>query len=90
MTDKNEQEYERTGSILVDDGTRGNFTIDIHGNATRPISKLCIENAASTFMIEEDDSPRYRRIGDMVYFKDINKPIPIRNLPKDMRKRLKL
>ena len=34
----------------------------------------------------EDDKPQYVRIGDMVYFKNIDKAIPIRKLPKEMRK----
>lgn len=51
--------------------------------------KLDETNTASTgytFEQEPDKEKLYKRIGDMVYFKDINKAIPIRKLTKQMRK----
>jgi len=35
-----------------------------------------------------DNTPKYRVIGDMVYFKDIEKAVPLRKKPKDMKKEL--
>lgn len=44
--------------------------------------------ASSGYVFEEEPSKEklYKRMGDMVYFKDINKAIPIRKLSKQQRK----
>lgn len=44
--------------------------------------------ASSGYVFEKEPSKEklYKRIGDMVYFRDINRAIPIRKLSKQMRK----
>lgn len=51
--------------------------------------KLDETNTASTgYVFEQEPSKEklYKRIGDMVYFRDIDRAIPIRKLSKQMRK----
>ena len=67
--------------------------LDITSDGTGDVMLRLDEcSCATSYPIEakENNTPAYRRIGDMIYFKDINKAIPLRQIPKEMRKRLKL
>ena len=70
------------------------FNLDITSDGTEDINKLDLDkyqcDTTYPLEVEEDTTSMYRRIGDMVYFKDTNKTIPIRKLPKEIRRRLKL